>query len=591
MNLPILNYKKTKLIDLGDICENEKEIDHIIKVTKLQQYNPLYSVFFHLSQSNYDTIQFNNTHQIVNLHEIINTTTHITKKADIFIKYSPLLDPIRYMIGKYDISNNKIRNLPTLLSNNENCDKKLLEYNNASYVDNFFNYLSSVLLNNYHFSNGIDYYGSFLGIQEKFRMNIEDDLEYLSESSFFLQNIGKLMTIDNFDKDSLTKNSRCNKSILILEENVELTSLDMEDLNLFNKEEENTSMVISIKEIDLSSIKTNDIDITKIHSSTFSSTSNSHSSTSTSTSTSTSSHSSCSSNTTLTSKDNKEEDEEDNDIKEGSSEEDNSEDDSSEDDSNEDDNNDAIAYIYDFPVQLICLERCEGTMDDLFTNNIIDNKNGIAFLFQIVMTLVVYQKVYQFTHNDLHTNNIMFQLTTKKYLYYEHNNISYKVPTYGYLFKIIDFGRSIYKYKGNIFCSDSFAIDGDGNTQYNCEPFYDESKKKIEPNFSFDLCRLGCSIYDIILDKPPLNIKNLHSFQKIIIEWVTDDNGRNVVYKKNGSERYPGFKLYKMISRTVHKNIPEDQLKKSCFQKFKIDKKHIPLREKIINIDLFPICS
>ena len=31
-------------------------------------------------------------------------------------------------------------------------------------------------------------------------------------------------------------------------------------------------------------------------------------------------------------------------------------------------------------------------------------------------------------------------------------------------------------------------------------PFYDE-KKKIESNFSFDLCRLGCSIYDIILDK------------------------------------------------------------------------------------------
>ena len=44
---------------------------------------------------------------------------------------------------------------------------------------------------------------TFLGIRYKFRVNIEDDLEYLSESISFIQNIGKLMTVDNFGKDSL----------------------------------------------------------------------------------------------------------------------------------------------------------------------------------------------------------------------------------------------------------------------------------------------------------------------------------------------------------------------------------------------------
>ena len=34
-------------------------------------------------------------------------------------------------------------------------------------------------------------------------MNIEDDLEYLSRTISFLQSIGKLMTVDNFDKDTL----------------------------------------------------------------------------------------------------------------------------------------------------------------------------------------------------------------------------------------------------------------------------------------------------------------------------------------------------------------------------------------------------
>ena len=57
-------------------------------------------------------------------------------------------------------------------------------------------------------------------------------MEYLSGSNFFLQNIGKLMTIDNFDKDLLSNNSRCNKSILILEDdNIELTALDLEDID------------------------------------------------------------------------------------------------------------------------------------------------------------------------------------------------------------------------------------------------------------------------------------------------------------------------------------------------------------------------
>ena len=45
------------------------------------------------------------------------------------------------MIGKYDELQCKIQ------STIEICDEKLLNHNNASYVDNFFNYLSSILLN------------------------------------------------------------------------------------------------------------------------------------------------------------------------------------------------------------------------------------------------------------------------------------------------------------------------------------------------------------------------------------------------------------------------------------------------------------
>jgi hypothetical protein len=245
------------------------------------------------------------------------------------------------------------------------------------------------------------------------------------------------------------------------------------------------------------------------------------------------------------------------------------------------------AYIHNFPVQMICLEKCDGTLDSLFTKGKIQEKEGASAMFQIVMILIIYQKVFHFTHNDLHTNNIMYINTKKEFLYYQFENIVYKVPTYGRIYKIIDFGRGIYKFNGHLFCSDSFGIGGDAYSQYNIEPFFNENKPRLEPNYSFDLCRMGCSIYDFIIDDEE-NIENMDDFQKTIYRWCLDDNGKNVLYKKNGEERYPNFKLYKMISRTVHNHTPQSQLKYSFFNQFVLkDAKKINKNE-IMNIDNLP---
>ena len=87
-----------------------------------------------------------------------------------------------------------------------------------------------------------------------------------------------------------------------------------------------------------------------------------------------------------------------------------------------------------------------------------------------------------------------------EYIYYQYNEKIYKVPTFGKIFKLIDFGRAIYKFENHVFCSDSFAPGDDAATQYNFEPYYNKSKPIIEPNMSFDLCRLGCSIYDFMIE-------------------------------------------------------------------------------------------
>ena len=99
-------------------------------------------------------------------------------------------------------------------------------------------------------------------------------------------------------------------------------------------------------------------------------------------------------------------------------------------------------YIHNFPIQMICMEKCDGTLDELFANDEIDEKIGASILFQVVMILLIYQKMFHFTHNDLHTNNIMYIHTEEEYLYYTFDNKHYKVPTYGKIYKIIDFGRN-----------------------------------------------------------------------------------------------------------------------------------------------------
>jgi hypothetical protein len=143
--------------------------------------------------------------------------------------------------------------------------------------------------------------------------------------------------------------------------------------------------------------------------------------------------------------------------------------------------------------------------------------------------------------------------------------------TFGKIYKIIDFGRAIYKLNGKTFCSDSFQTGGDAATQYNTEPYFNEKKPRLEPNPSFDLCRLACSIFDYIIDDFE-EMKDLSKItdpvKRLIFEWCLDDKGINMLYKNNGVERYPEFKLYKMISRCVHSHTPQAQLERPEFEQF-----------------------
>ena len=249
------------------------------------------------------------------------------------------------------------------------------------------------------------------------------------------------------------------------------------------------------------------------------------------------------------------------------------------------------AVIKNFPVNIICLESLDNTLDNLlYGHKILSIPEWKSILFQVIFILATYQKVFSFTHNDLHTNNIMYKEVDKNQcIYYYINDKYYKIPTFGRVFKIIDFGRAIYKFRSKTICSDSFQHKGDAATQYNFEPFLNKNKPRLEPNFSFDLARLACSLYDYFVPYSDEERKVTHPIGKIIIKWCSDDKGKNILYKKNGDERYPDFKLYKMIARTVHNHIPLNELKNEIFNEYITTKKRLK-GKRIINYDKLCKC-
>ena len=591
MTIP-LNYQKRKNTHLFQSLENHKSI----QLSSLQNYIPIYKQLFLLNNSNYNSVNLNHLwtiNEIIekpNVHngcdniftcKLQNTNLHeITFETKVFFKMAPLLDPCKYIVGKYNHTDQNLFNLPSL--DNNDVHPKILNVHNSSYVDGFFVFLTSQLLNFKNFIHGVDYYGSFLTIKKKFKINIIDDLHYLIKSDFFNKQKNVLFQVNDYSRFIEYESHHSLVPIKIHENVSSKISAKSIDNELFEEIFENNSIENNLNLCDLSKTQEELIDITDNN---FINLDNANNTT-------LRSSSSCSSRTSHThtySSYSINEDSSDNDSHGSTNGTVSNDEEISEytNDSCSSEEEKVDLIIPKFPIQLICMENCENTFDDLIINNNLSKDEWFSAFMQIIMILITYQKVFSFTHNDLHTNNVMYNTTSTKFIYYVYNKTYYKVPTFGRIYKIIDFGRAIYKFNGKTFCSDSFQNGGDASTQYNTEPFFNDKKPRLEPNYSFDLCRLACSIFDYIVD----DFNNLKEIEKnnpvvkLIVEWCLDDNGLNVLYKNNGMERYPDFKLYKMISRFVHKHIPVAQLERPEFRKYILQKSNLPKDAIVMNID------
>ena len=101
-----LNYKKNKNRELFTQLADEK----LVNIDNLQNYIPIYRNFFNLNENNYNSINLNNNFKLNTINEklgyskfngtIIDDSNNVINRK-IFFKYGPLVDPIKYMLGKF----------------------------------------------------------------------------------------------------------------------------------------------------------------------------------------------------------------------------------------------------------------------------------------------------------------------------------------------------------------------------------------------------------------------------------------------------------------------------------------------------------
>ena len=117
-----------------------------LEATNIQNFLPIYSQFLNLNDKNYNGVVLNSRYELTNVFddevpgapandgdmpdphyivgEVVDTdpqassggsrtnAKHAPIDKSIFIKFSPLLDPIKYLSGKYDVADKKLLSIP-----------------------------------------------------------------------------------------------------------------------------------------------------------------------------------------------------------------------------------------------------------------------------------------------------------------------------------------------------------------------------------------------------------------------------------------------------------------------------------------------
>ena len=527
--IQVPNPKSMKI----DLDNNLMNLKHY---TNLKTYIPPFKQLFDSEEQN---ITFENSYKINNI--VIENDENIkgnckisilegnkNKKIDAYLKVTHLVDPIR------------------LLQKDENLNifSKINNPMNQAYVESVASYALGKLRKENISPHFNLFYGAFTSIAQTYNFNISDEVESYRMYKWFWENIETNNVSIFVDGDNKENSKEIYDEIMIKPEYC-LDKKDTNDIEELERLELNNSY--EVNSLDSASIKTE----------------------------------------TISFEEERDEDDNNEDV----------DDDDDDDDEENDDEYNVFIKLKNFPTMMIFSEKNESTLDDLLEDyDLVGCKPNTkswedrwsAWLFQILAALCVAQTLFGFTHNDLHSNNIVWSNCQQEFLYYKTNNGKiFKVPTYGKIFKIIDFGRSIFSINEHLFISDDFAEGNDAATQFNFPELNGiNDEPKIYPNPSFDLARLAISIFESLFPEAPDVKKNaiiLSSEENRVVKettsdlfnilwtWLLDKEGKNILFDDNGEERFPDFDLYVHIASSCLNCIPKEQIYKKPFTKFLIN--------------------
>ena len=564
-----------------EIGENEKET--FSNYLHLQRYHPALDIFkIPESSLSHKNLELSSKYHIASWsnqdetnQKIWNTTRTIygsttSEPCKTFIKTVHLLNPIDLIKEKYTIPDHP------LLPQSENTWKKTLlklhSHNNQAYVDTVANFVLSAFRENNLTPHCVLYYGASTGISKKYQYNISLEYDTYRQCRWFwkgMKSHSARLTVIRGDADveEIPNFQEIYKDITSCpfeDTDSEVSEIELEPIT--DKDVPEISDVESIKSFTFDNIEEdaqNVKDIFEINKKVTKRVSLKKNESS-------SDEESSSDSDGLTSSDGSDESVElDLDI---------------------------CLEIPNMPVILIYQEAQEGVMDNLLDEDEIDeHKRGsqgwearwIAWLFQVISVLSFLQNAICFTHNDLHSNNILWRKTDKKFLFYKaKDGTIWRVPTFGKIFTVIDFGRSIFRLGKHLWVSDDHWPDQEAGDQYNFGPFFDHTLPKNPPNPSFDLCRLSVSLLDGLFDEAPpkkkgkgVSIMSQEDTWKVyetnsplynlLWSWTVNKDGHTIYEDKNGDEKYEGFDLYVRIAHDIHNAVPKDQIHKPVFSQFK----------------------
>ena len=556
----------TKCIKIhSDILSKLKEdFYNEIKINNIQTYFPILALFFEFYNDSDTSFILNSNFLVKSLLEnieqikndsyikhffrasILNQNNNETLERNIFVKILPLINISQSMMNEYNLdNNNRLPNIHASLTS-----KKINNYNNSAYIDSFFSFLGSRLTEGGKCPTFPLFFGTFTGVADEFMYDISEEYSSIKRTSWYKKYNNTKFRIHNID---LERPERPENDYLKKIVNIEDECQDIN--NILNNDE---FLEISKSDVELKEENNNEFE--QINDSNSIESDNSV-------------NSDNKLNNSRASNNSSDDESDESDISINLCNLDNISLNSDSDLSISSCDIYEINYccIKDYPVQLNCIEMLDGTLDNYIekVDNNIPETEWKSILFQVCFGLAVAQKQYDFVHNDLHSSNIMFKDTELEYLYYNFKGTYFKIPTFGKISKIIDFGRATFNYKNKLFFSDVFKKNGEAEGQYNYPYLNNLDKCKIKPNKSFDLSRLATTIIE--------HFEEDSDIFRLLKLWCSDKYG-NFLMELNDD-----FNLYKIIAKNVKSAVPKNQINKLIFKEFIVEKDSINANEYIYN--------